>query len=337
MGTHSLFISYSKADQEIVTRLVSRLQAEGVEVWVDYKEIGGGESVSKKIGQAIKTCLHFVVVLSESSAKAPWVEKEVGIALSQQLGSRTARKVIPIRLDDCEVPPILSDLAYVDFRKRGDFGAARGKLLDAVGKTVPHRSKGETHLLISEESPFTRELKKRLIARKADLGIGYDAYGSEGRKQFQDYQQGLRDFLHDETSEWLFTVHPEDDHAVFSPQARKRLIDRLLATGKRMVCFESGTSLKRTHLTAGSLSPVVVIQTDYLRAVKDLIHHAVQQYLCASPQIQIVTLLGPPGNSAADERNWIYHEFVAAVPLAAIPRTSSPGREIRDPFLARRY
>jgi len=84
-------------------------------VWFDEWEIRVGDSIVQKIGEALGAVSHLIVLLSEKSVNRPWVQKELSSALIRQLSQKSIT-VLPVRLDDCAIPPILTDIKYADAR-----------------------------------------------------------------------------------------------------------------------------------------------------------------------------------------------------------------------------
>ncbi len=52
----------------------------GIKVFLDEKDIEGGESIPKSIRKNIKKCNEFLVFLSPYSIKSSWVSNEIGAA-----------------------------------------------------------------------------------------------------------------------------------------------------------------------------------------------------------------------------------------------------------------
>jgi hypothetical protein len=113
--TPKVFVSHSSADKAFVRILVSDLKDNGVDVWFDEMTLAVGDSIVSRISDAIRDTNYLIVVLSQNSVKSPWVNQELNAALMRQLSDK-GMLVLPIRLDDCEVPTILKDRVYADVR-----------------------------------------------------------------------------------------------------------------------------------------------------------------------------------------------------------------------------
>lgn len=115
---HSVFLSHSSKDRELVFPLYMDLEKIGIKVWFDEVEMEPGDLLVDRIGSGLRSSMNLAVALSANSVNSKWVQKEVSIALTRQLAGSNV-KVIPMRLDDAELPTFLSDVKYVDFRESG--------------------------------------------------------------------------------------------------------------------------------------------------------------------------------------------------------------------------
>lgn len=115
--THKLFICHASEDKPKARSIARSLRSLGSDVWLDEWEIRVGDSIVQKINEALGSVTHLVVLLSENSTKKPWVSREWSAALMKQLSDQSI-SVLPARLDDSAVPPILADLRYADCRRR---------------------------------------------------------------------------------------------------------------------------------------------------------------------------------------------------------------------------
>ena len=79
--SQEIFISYSRRDQEFVTRLASDLDAQVAGVWFDQSAIQLGENWHDEIMQGIRECKAFILVLSPDAAESKYVREEVNKAL----------------------------------------------------------------------------------------------------------------------------------------------------------------------------------------------------------------------------------------------------------------
>lgn len=124
---NSVFISYSSKDRNFIERLAGDLKNKGIHVWYDQWELKVGDSLFEKISTGIKSQDYIVVVLSDASVKSKWVMKELGAGFIRELQEKRV-VVLPVVINDCEIPPLLTDKVYADFRK--DYSSGLNKLVN---------------------------------------------------------------------------------------------------------------------------------------------------------------------------------------------------------------
>lgn len=111
----SVFICYSSQDRSFVEKLAKDLVGHGIQVWYDRWEIKVGDSITRKISEGIKRNDYLCVVLSPDSVQSKWVERELSAGLLRELNRRSV-VVLPLLIKDCEIPPLIVDKRYADFR-----------------------------------------------------------------------------------------------------------------------------------------------------------------------------------------------------------------------------
>ena len=67
------------------------------------------------------------MILSRNSVASPWVERELEIALAKEIGGKTVG-VLPLLIEDCEIPGFLSGKLYPDFREKSRYRSEFEKL-----------------------------------------------------------------------------------------------------------------------------------------------------------------------------------------------------------------
>jgi hypothetical protein len=97
---YSCFISYSSKDDDFAKRLHADLQAQNVRCWFAPEDLKIGDKFRMRIDEAIRVHDKLLLVLSESSVKSAWVEKEVETAFEKERGQDNKPVLFPIRLDE---------------------------------------------------------------------------------------------------------------------------------------------------------------------------------------------------------------------------------------------
>jgi len=124
-----MFICHATEDKLFVEQLVAALDRHALHAWFDKREIFVGDSIVGKINDALSQTRYIVPVLSFRSVVKPWVLRELNSSLMRQLSDEGIR-VLPVLLDNCQLPPLLADIKYADFRVSFDQGFA--ELLRAI-------------------------------------------------------------------------------------------------------------------------------------------------------------------------------------------------------------
>lgn len=126
---HGIFLSHTGADKPFVRRLRADLLERGVpRAWLDEAEIDIGDSLIAKIEEGMKVSRYIAVVLSKKSIDAPWVKKELDLAMNREIAGGEV-VVLPLLYEECELPEFLKGKLYADFSKEEDYKAALNKLL----------------------------------------------------------------------------------------------------------------------------------------------------------------------------------------------------------------
>lgn len=128
----SIFLSHNKADKPFARRLASDLENQGIPFWLDEAEIKVGESLIEKIRQGIDQVDFVTVILSPDSVASPWVQREVDVAMNQEILGRRL-KVLPIMYRPCDPPGFLLGKRYADFTIEENYATSFEDLVRSVG------------------------------------------------------------------------------------------------------------------------------------------------------------------------------------------------------------
>ena len=79
-----LFISHSSQDDGFVRELQQALRDLGQDVWIDSRELRGGDLLWPEIQKAIERASAYVLVISPASLQSGWIGKELRYALTVQ-------------------------------------------------------------------------------------------------------------------------------------------------------------------------------------------------------------------------------------------------------------
>lgn len=116
-----IFVSHSSKDKEFVRRLAVDLHELGYEPWLDEWEIKVGECIVTKVEHGIEQANYVVVILSPNSVISNWVEREWKAKYWDEI-ERDEILVLPVLIEDCEIPSLIKTKKYADFRKNYSIG-----------------------------------------------------------------------------------------------------------------------------------------------------------------------------------------------------------------------
>lgn len=167
MPTSPIFISHATQDDNFVTQLRLELENLGITVWVDSRNLRGGQQLAPEIKQAIENAKQVLVVLSPNTINSTWVRQEIKMALTleqqRQTQAGTGNFVIPLLLPGVE-PSALElwfdepPLAIPIQLKPAGLREAMPAILAALGERLPD----DPQVLLETEAQPIAELLLKL-------------------------------------------------------------------------------------------------------------------------------------------------------------------------------
>jgi TIR domain len=138
-----LFLSHSSHDDAFVRDLRALLADHGHDVWIDSRELRGGDLLWPAIQQAIDDASAYAVVISPEALQSRWVGRELRYALAVQQQRGTDQfPVIPLSLNGTTLGVLEEDFGeepvYIAVRSdAGGVEAAMDAILVALGQRDP--------------------------------------------------------------------------------------------------------------------------------------------------------------------------------------------------------
>jgi hypothetical protein len=187
------FLSYARPDEPLVKEVADGLRAHGIDVWIDNSGNQLGDSLVTHVERGLDAADFVAFFLSKASVKSEWARKELNVAISRQVTGSRGATVLPILLEDVEVPALLRDVVYLDLRG-GDVKGALKRLVASIRRY--HRERLDDVLRQARElSPLKRQLL--LSLRKYDKGKRIEPGGDRDSQQLAGYSilavEGLAD------------------------------------------------------------------------------------------------------------------------------------------------
>jgi hypothetical protein len=127
-----VFISHASEDKaRFVLAFAARLRAAGIDAWLDRWEMQPGDSLVRKLfDEGLQGADTVIVVLSRFSVEKPWVREELDAAFVKRV--HAGAKLVPVVLDDCEVPFVLRTLVWERIDDLASYDTSFARIVAAI-------------------------------------------------------------------------------------------------------------------------------------------------------------------------------------------------------------
>ena len=127
----STFISYSRENHLVASLIRRELERSGLSVWMDDNSLDPGSHLTE-VFEAVNNASNACIILSKDSVNSEWVRKELSLICTREI--ETEREIlVPVVVEDCEIPFPLRDRSYLDFRNQAAFYDNMKKLVGKLG------------------------------------------------------------------------------------------------------------------------------------------------------------------------------------------------------------
>ncbi len=116
-----VFLSYSSDTKEYARLITERLRQYGVKVWVDEEQLKPGAMWKDEIEQAINNSDKIIIIFGKPTNS---------LSYELKLAKEKSLRVIPVVVENAELPQDVKDITYIDFRSNTEEGLRR--LTEAV-------------------------------------------------------------------------------------------------------------------------------------------------------------------------------------------------------------
>jgi hypothetical protein len=165
-----IFISYSRRDQEFVTRLASELDAQVAGVWFDQSTIQLGQKWHDEIMEGIRDCKAFILVLSPDAMESLYVREEVGQALELR------KTIFPLVYRPAPwtglFEKLVSEIQTLDLRS-GSYTDNFQKLVDGLIANGAAKATGERPFLRQPAQPSLQAVLRKVPGWALAWGGGW--------------------------------------------------------------------------------------------------------------------------------------------------------------------
>jgi tetratricopeptide (TPR) repeat protein len=110
-----VFLSHNRAQKDWTRKLAIQFEDKGITVWFDDWHMPAGTVATQGMELGLQQSRHVLLVLSPEFLSSEWTDYETQIAMVLSPANRD-RKLVPILYAECQLPPRLSRLTWIDFR-----------------------------------------------------------------------------------------------------------------------------------------------------------------------------------------------------------------------------
>jgi hypothetical protein len=175
------FLSHSSADKAFVRQVAADLQANGVAIWLDERELLPGARLVAGLSEALEAADYVLLFVSSAFLRSNWARVEADAALRRTIESRKS-SVIPLLIEDvwAQASPLLQALLYEDFRESQNvltYRHAIGRVLAALNApsaSLPTTTR-KPAVMVSGGRSKTGGRKGLAIARKLGRALATES------------------------------------------------------------------------------------------------------------------------------------------------------------------
>ncbi len=167
-NTKTVFVSYSSEDRKLVNTIVQMMKDEQIAYWKAPEMIPAGSSYAREIPRAIKECEVFLLVLSRTSQRSIWVEKEIDSAISHR------KTIIPFQIDDVPLNDTfkfyLNNVQMISYvmDKEDAFCELKKQLKQLLKKEEDVKGVADVDIVEEEVPAKPKQFPRRSSSRNAD-------------------------------------------------------------------------------------------------------------------------------------------------------------------------
>jgi tetratricopeptide (TPR) repeat protein len=174
-----VFLSYSSKDEVFARKLYDRLMGDGVSCFFAPESLAAGDMWMRRLQEEVQACEVLIAVLSPHFVESEWTYLE--------WASAHKKKIIPLRLRDCEVPPFLDARHTLDVSTKAKFEANYPRILSAIKGNVVTDTVFSDRTALPPVRPIPPQsymphasMKESFVGRVAELWRVHDQLQTQG-------------------------------------------------------------------------------------------------------------------------------------------------------------
>lgn len=156
---NDVFISHSKKDVEFVREVAIKLKKAGIRLFFDEWNIKYGEDIVRALNKGLEASKTILFFMSKSSLNSNWVEYEQNISIFNDPLNLNL-KLIPILIEDCDIPDSLKRLKYIDARGK-NITSIINSVLETLELDEPRKLKFKENILLGTRKQDVADAKSK--------------------------------------------------------------------------------------------------------------------------------------------------------------------------------
>jgi TIR domain len=166
-----LFVSYSTEDATVVNQIVSRLRDLGLGIWLDQSQITAADNIVQRVDDGLARWKYFLLFASNSYFSSPWATSEYRAAFYAALGANE-RKIIIIRLDEVELPPLIAANRHIKFTTTDSVAQEIARTVTQIDLTQTHDAQVvSVHRAVTQRVDWDEVQDRALFAILSELFV----------------------------------------------------------------------------------------------------------------------------------------------------------------------
>lgn len=129
----TVFLSYSRSDEDVVRRVADGLAEAGLQVWFDQTSLTEGGNWLVETERALDSADFAAFFITPRSLESGWAKRELQLVIHRQVSGQRGALILPVLLEKAEVPPLLRDNHCIDMTDGDPQKAVQG-LIRAIDR-----------------------------------------------------------------------------------------------------------------------------------------------------------------------------------------------------------
>jgi len=167
-----IFLAHAKEDEAVTESIYERLKNIGYTPWMDIKDIPGGVNWDFEIQKNFNAANIIILILSNVSiSKNGYIRREINDAIEKlRYYKQDDIFIIPLRIDDCEVPDFISSkLQFIDFKRIDSWDKLEKSLAIAASQQNLELTQGVSFGPFNFISEATKEVYDRVPGHEIEI------------------------------------------------------------------------------------------------------------------------------------------------------------------------